>query len=430
MAASAPKGRGFVSSTATLSFCYPRLSVHPRSQELLYAVEHHGDAVLLRLVSDDGTNRLTRARVQALTAAVEELATQSTRAPGDRRQCEVLLGRGRPQRNCRADRRGSISVRADGSAPDECGCQLPFPDHRCDSRLLHGRRTRSGARLRRRIARPSCIFGHRGAALGLITGWGGTQRLPRLIGKGRRVADVPGRRKSARAAGIADGLVDAIAEDPLAAALEGVSRKAVGRRKTARALSNALTAGLLIRLRDHLAPARRPAARADYGCRPRRHGPPQRRVAGLQAGMHAVLRRCLSPSINSTSCVCNRGSPTGSRRSCPCRPQYARAPAHRSPGSQQDFPGDPQTGILDESERLTERFEDFGNDEPCPVLDPATGTCDLYSARPMTCRVFGPPVRSEGGLGVCELCYHGASEEEIAACEMIADPDDMEGPGG
>ena len=37
----------------------------------------------------------------------------------------------------------------------------------------------------RRIAATSAVFGHRGAALGLITGWGGTQRLPRLIGKGR-----------------------------------------------------------------------------------------------------------------------------------------------------------------------------------------------------------------------------------------------------
>jgi hypothetical protein len=44
----------------------------------------------------------------------------------------------------------------------------------------------------------------------------------------------------------------------------------------------------------------------------------------------------------------------------------------------------------------------------------------------MTCRVFGPPVRSEGGLGVCDLCFHGAREEEIAACEMIPDPDDLE----
>ena len=83
-----------------------------------------------------------------------------------------------------------------------------------------------------------------------------------------------------------------------------------------------------------------------------------------------------------------------------------------------EFPGDASTGILSESDEAQARFEDFANDEPCPALDPATGLCDLYAARPMTCRTFGPPVRSEGGLGVCELCYHGASDEQIAACEM------------
>ncbi len=44
----------------------------------------------------------------------------------------------------------------------------------------------------------------------------------------------------------------------------------------------------------------------------------------------------------------------------------------------------------------------------------------------MTCRTFGPPVQSDGGLGVCELCFHGASDEQIAACEMVADADDLE----
>jgi enoyl-CoA hydratase len=36
-----------------------------------------------------------------------------------------------------------------------------------------------------RIATADAIFAHRGAILGLITGWGGTQRLPRLIGRAR-----------------------------------------------------------------------------------------------------------------------------------------------------------------------------------------------------------------------------------------------------
>jgi enoyl-CoA hydratase len=34
----------------------------------------------------------------------------------------------------------------------------------------------------RRIASPNAKFAHPGAGLGIITGWGGTQRLPRLIG--------------------------------------------------------------------------------------------------------------------------------------------------------------------------------------------------------------------------------------------------------
>jgi Fe-S-cluster containining protein len=91
-----------------------------------------------------------------------------------------------------------------------------------------------------------------------------------------------------------------------------------------------------------------------------------------------------------------------------------------------EFPGNSRTGVLDEGPEAEERFAEFANDEPCPVLDPETGLCELYDSRPMTCRTFGPPVRSEGGLGVCELCFHGASDEQIAGCEMVADPDDLE----
>jgi len=94
-----------------------------------------------------------------------------------------------------------------------------------------------------------------------------------------------------------------------------------------------------------------------------------------------------------------------------------------------EFPGSLQTGLLGDSEGERERFEEFANEAACPALDPATGRCDLYAARPLTCRVFGPPVRMEqdedSGLGCCELCFVGASEEEIAACEMEV-PHDLE----
>jgi Fe-S-cluster containining protein len=84
------------------------------------------------------------------------------------------------------------------------------------------------------------------------------------------------------------------------------------------------------------------------------------------------------------------------------------------------FPGDSATGLLSTSEADQQAFEDFANDAACPALDPDSGRCDIYAWRPMTCRVFGPAVRmGEGGaIGCCELCFHGATEAEIAACEM------------
>lgn len=84
-----------------------------------------------------------------------------------------------------------------------------------------------------------------------------------------------------------------------------------------------------------------------------------------------------------------------------------------------DFPGNAVTGELGTTEAEREAFEDFANEAACPALDPATGLCDVYTWRPMTCRVFGPPVRMESGaLGCCELCFTDAGEEEIAAREM------------
>ena len=92
-----------------------------------------------------------------------------------------------------------------------------------------------------------------------------------------------------------------------------------------------------------------------------------------------------------------------------------------------DFPGDLRTGILGTSPLDQERFEHFADDAPCPALDPLTGGCDVYAWRPMTCRVFGPPVRVGEGdqLGCCELCFVGASDEQILACEMLV-PHDLE----
>lgn len=87
------------------------------------------------------------------------------------------------------------------------------------------------------------------------------------------------------------------------------------------------------------------------------------------------------------------------------------------------FPGDPTTGLLTD-----EDFQPCSMDElPCPALDPASGHCDLYAARPITCRTFGPVTRTaENTLAACELCYIGATDEQMVACAVETDPDDLE----
>lgn len=83
------------------------------------------------------------------------------------------------------------------------------------------------------------------------------------------------------------------------------------------------------------------------------------------------------------------------------------------------FPGDRATGVLGGDYETAILFEEYANDEPCPVLDLDLGTCDLYQSRPVLCRTFGPPMRTEeDNLATCELCFIHASTEEIAAAAL------------
>jgi Fe-S-cluster containining protein len=96
--------------------------------------------------------------------------------------------------------------------------------------------------------------------------------------------------------------------------------------------------------------------------------------------------------------------------------QRARASVERL---RRDYPEDPLASVL--------AIDEAAADELCSALDPETGTCDLYAARPITCRTFGPAVRfGAESLAVCHLCYQGASDEQIAMCEVEVDPEGLE----
>ena len=93
------------------------------------------------------------------------------------------------------------------------------------------------------------------------------------------------------------------------------------------------------------------------------------------------------------------------------------------------FPGDAHRGHLraDVAEIELETYFDGHADVPCPVLDPATGRCELYAHRPVTCRAYGPPVRlGEDTLDPCRLCFLSVPPESLEPYRVDLDPEGLE----
>lgn len=91
-----------------------------------------------------------------------------------------------------------------------------------------------------------------------------------------------------------------------------------------------------------------------------------------------------------------------------------------------EFPGDAERGVLVEVESGRDAFFTRFGKRPCPALEMRTGRCQLYDARPVTCRTFGPPVHLGGrDLEACEACFQGTPEEE-AECRVEPDAAGME----
>ena len=71
----------------------------------------------------------------------------------------------------------------------------------------------------KRIASPNAVFCHPGVNLGIITGWSGTQRLPRLVGQANALEMLLTAKRVSANEAIRIGLIDEIAENPLAYSL-------------------------------------------------------------------------------------------------------------------------------------------------------------------------------------------------------------------
>jgi len=71
-----------------------------------------------------------------------------------------------------------------------------------------------------RVASSAAVFSHPGARLGIITGWGGTQRLPRLIGRARALELFATAGRYSSEAALKMGLVTTVADPVIECAVE------------------------------------------------------------------------------------------------------------------------------------------------------------------------------------------------------------------
>jgi enoyl-CoA hydratase len=196
-----------------------------------FVIERLHDCAVLWLVSSDGTNKLRMSRIRALHGAIQDLA-----ASAERGQIKSLIVTGNDKFFSAGADLNEISVLTtaqafefsrQGQALMQAIDQFPVPVIAAIRGYCMGGGMDLALACDYRIAAPNAVFGHRGASLGVMTGWGGTQRLPRLIGKARAMQMFLLAEMVRADEALRIGLVDAIADDPIKHALhriKGIAR--------------------------------------------------------------------------------------------------------------------------------------------------------------------------------------------------------------
>ena len=186
------------------------------------------DMLLLKLESDDGYPRLERAVMTALAGEMTRLAERPDFAgvviTGTERAFAVgadiaELSQLQGTQGFEFSRRGQgvMAIIARSRKPVVAA--------------IHGFCLGGGLDLalacHARIATEDAVFAHPGGALGIITGWGGTRRLSRLIGRGRAMEMFGTGAKINAQEAFACGLVTGLSSGPelMAAAFRQLRRR-------------------------------------------------------------------------------------------------------------------------------------------------------------------------------------------------------------
>src|SRR5207237_596576 len=134
-------------------------------------------ATLLTLISDDGTNRLTSRAVTALSDAIEYLAERPAPKPLIVTGNQHFFSAGADLNEISAlHAPTALEFAKAGQRLMNAIAKFPAPTFAAIEGYCMGGGFDLALACHRPVCAPNAIFGHRGAALGLMTGWGGTQR--------------------------------------------------------------------------------------------------------------------------------------------------------------------------------------------------------------------------------------------------------------
>jgi len=194
------------------------------ASETSITTEHYGlrrerNCAVLELSSSEGTNILAMARVRAVQATIQGLDDEARCS-----KLKALIITGNEKFfSAGADLNEISQLTAPqafefsraGQALMQAIDNFPVPVIAAIRGYCMGGGMDLALACDYRIAAPNAVFGHRGATLGVMTGWGGTQRLPRLIGKSRAMQMFLLAEMVKADEALRIGLVDRIADDPI-----------------------------------------------------------------------------------------------------------------------------------------------------------------------------------------------------------------------
>lgn len=221
--------------------------------------ERHGCVLVARLNRPTKGNALNHALIGALDALVEELEVEAL-GP-DATRALVLAGAGDTTFSAGADVHDLDSVSASRAREQMRRGQRVFDRIEALPLLvvaaISGYALGGGLELAMaadlRIAGPRARFGQPEITLENLPGWGGTQRLPRLVGLGRAAELIlTGELIDVRRA-YEIGLVNRIEDDPVSAAVELATQVAKRSEVAVRGAKRAMHAGLDAGFRTGLA---------------------------------------------------------------------------------------------------------------------------------------------------------------------------------